>query len=310
VAESLAAVNERLRASATEDQRAGLAESPLDSYITEVDRGERERDIAIGKRREPSLEAFLPKRGDGIALSAGDIETYLTCPLKYKFARVMRVPQEPTVAQRFGIVVHQVLERWHRQTGGSEADLLALLDQSWRRSGLGDGERERQLRTKARDALMRYHRHDAERDAQTIWLERPFAFRIGPHILRGRVDRVDQLADGRFELIDYKTSFPKTADQLRNDIQLTLYAIGARDAWRLDASTRSYWYVLDDDRVEVPGGVNRDEMEATVHQVAEGILSQEFEPSPSYSACSTCDWRLACPAAVVILALCQEKVQH
>ena len=297
VAESLAAVNERLRASATDDQRTGLAESPLDSYITEVDRGERERDIAIGKRREPSLEAFLPKRGDGIALSAGDIETYLTCPLKYKFARVMRVPQEPTVAQRFGIVVHQVLERWHRQSGGSEADLLALLDHSWRRSGLGEGERERQLRTKARDALTRYHQHDSGRDAQTIWLERPFAFRIGPHILRGRVDRVDQLADGRFELIDYKTSFPKTADQLRNDIQLTLYAIGARDAWRLDASTRSYWYVLDDDRVEVPGEIDRDEIEATVSSVADGILDQGFEPNPSHSACSICDWRLACPAA-------------
>jgi DNA helicase-2/ATP-dependent DNA helicase PcrA len=86
-------------------------------------------------------------------------------------------------------------------------------------------------------------------------------------------------------------------DELRDDIQLTIYSIGASDAWELEAVKRSYWYVLDDDRVEVPGGVNRDEMEATVHQVAEGILGQEFEPSPSYSACSTCDWRLACPAA-------------
>lgn len=297
VADSLAALNERLRAIASDSQREGLAESPLDSYVVEVDRGERERDIAINRRREPSLEAFLPRRGDGVALSAGDIETYITCPLKYKFSRVMRVPQEPTVAQRFGIVVHQVLERWHRQSGGSESDLLALLDQSWRRSGLGDGERERQLKSKARDALVRYHAADSARTAETIWLERPFTFRIGPHILRGRVDRVDRLADGGFELIDYKTSFPKTPDQLRDDIQLTLYAIGARDAWMLDASTRSYWYVLDGDRVEVPGEIDRDEIESTVTSVAEGILGQGFEPNPSFSACSVCDWRLACPAA-------------
>ena len=297
VADSLAALNERLRAVASDTQREALGDSPLDSYVIEVDRGERERDIAINRRREPSLEAFLPKRGEGVALSAGDIETYITCPLKYKFARVMRVPQEPTVAQRFGIVVHQVLERWHRQAGGTEADLLALLDQSWRRSGLGDGERERQLKTKARDALVRYHAADSARTAETIWLERPFTFRIGPHILRGRVDRVDRLADGGFELIDYKTSFPKTPDQLRDDIQLTLYAIGARDAWMLDASTRSYWYVLDGDRVEVPGEIDRAEIESTVTSVAEGILEQGFEPNPSFSACSICDWRLACPAA-------------
>ena len=46
-------------------------------------------------------------------LSASDIETYRTCPLKYKFARVFRIPSEPTMNQRFGILVHQVLERYH-----------------------------------------------------------------------------------------------------------------------------------------------------------------------------------------------------
>ena len=32
-------------------------------------------------------------------------------------------------------------------------------------------------------------------------------------------------------------------------------------------------------------------------EVAEGILSQGFEPTPSYAACSVCDYRLMCPAA-------------
>ena len=48
-------------------------------------------------------------------LSASDIDTYRICPLKYKFARVFRIPQEPTIHQRFGIVLHQVLERFHQR---------------------------------------------------------------------------------------------------------------------------------------------------------------------------------------------------
>ena len=32
-------------------------------------------------------------------------------------------------------------------------------------------------------------------------------------------------------------------------------------------------------------------------EVADGIRSQGFEPTPSYSACSWCDFRIACPAA-------------
>ena len=74
------------------------------------------RSCARGRwRRAPSRRwrRFLPRRGDGLLLSASDIETYRTCPLKYKFARVFRIPSEPTINQRFGILVHQVLERYH-----------------------------------------------------------------------------------------------------------------------------------------------------------------------------------------------------
>lgn len=295
--EALAAVNERLRAVATDTQRAGLAESALDRFILDADHADRGRGLSLAAQGEPSLAAFLPKRGDGLALSAGDIETYRSCPLRYKFSRVIRIPQDPTTAQRFGIVMHQVLERWHRDSDGHGTSLQELLEQSWRRSGLGDGEQERQLKVKAQKALEKFEVRDGERAAQPLWLERAFAFRVGPHTLRGRVDRVDQLADGEFELIDYKTSYPKTAEELIDDVQLTVYAIGARDAWKLETATRSYWYVLDDDRVEVPGEVSRANIEETVNEVAEGILAQEFEPTPSYSACSICDWRLACPAA-------------
>jgi len=35
----------------------------------------------------------------------------------------------------------------------------------------------------------------------------------------------------------------------------------------------------------------------TVFEVADGILAQGFEPTPSYAACSICDYRIVCPAA-------------
>ena len=38
-------------------------------------------------------------------------------------------------------------------------------------------------------------------------------------------------------------------------------------------------------------------VERTVLQVGEGILGQDFEPRPSPTVCSWCDYRLICPAA-------------
>jgi DNA helicase-2/ATP-dependent DNA helicase PcrA len=298
VAEALPDVNARLLAAATSLQREIFLTSSLDEMLLDAERDERGRAKALAARDEPSLEPFLPKRGDGLVLSASDIDTYRTCPLKYKFARVFRIPQEPTLHQRFGILIHQVLERYHGGGGSTLSELSGLLDAGWRRAGLGDSDEERQLRAKAAEALALYHDRFRDETSEPLWFERAFSFRLGPHQLRGRVDRVDRLADGGYELIDYKTGSPKTASQLRDDVQLSLYAVGAREAWRLEPAAQSYYYVLDNEKVAVP----RDDTDAewirdTVLEVGEGILAQGFEPKPSYAACSVCDYRIVCPAA-------------
>jgi DNA helicase-2/ATP-dependent DNA helicase PcrA len=307
IAESLRDINARILQAVSGEQREIYETSALDEYLLDAERGARARAQAVAARDEPSLEAFLPLRGDGVVLSAGDIDTYRTCPLKYKFARVFRIPQEPTVHQRFGILVHQVLERYHSppdENGGGGAptpslpELLGLLDAGWRRGGFGDSLQERQLRGKAAAALTRYHERFKTEDGRPVWFERQFTFPIGPHLLRGRVDRVDLLPDGEYELIDYKTGRPKTAAQLADDVQLSLYAVGARESWRLDASRQAYYYLLDDEKVAVPDDGERGEWVCEVAtEVAEGIRAQGFEPTPSYAACSMCDYRLVCPAA-------------
>jgi DNA helicase-2/ATP-dependent DNA helicase PcrA len=303
VADALPEVNARLLQAATAEQREIFETSALDEYLQDAERDEKLRQRAVAARSEPSLESFLPRRGDGLVLSATDIETYRMCPLKYKFARVFRIPSEPTLNQRFGILVHQVLERYHSggPAPGRETrlpELLNLLDAGWRRGGFGDSEEERQLRAKATQALVRYHDRFRDEDAEPVWFERSFQFRMGPHLLRGRVDRVDRLPGGGYELIDYKTGRPKSAAQLREDVQLSLYAVGARESWQLDAAQQAYYYVLDDEKVPVErSDEDRDWIGETVLEVADGILSQGFEPTPSWTACSMCDYRIACPAA-------------
>ncbi|HXD66429.1 MAG TPA: ATP-dependent DNA helicase [Solirubrobacteraceae bacterium] len=307
VAESLRDVNSRILQAVTAEQREIFESSALDDYLLDAERDARRRAQAMVARDEPSLEPFLPRRGDGVVLSATDIDTYRTCPLKYKFARVFRIPQEPTLHQRFGILVHQVLERYHAagrdaNTGPTQPglpELLGLLETGWRRGGFGDSEEERQLRGKAASALTRYHERFRSEEGEPVWFERQFTFKLGPHLLRGRVDRVDRLPDGEYELIDYKTGRPKSAAQLVDDVQLSLYAVGARESWRLEASRQAYYYLLDDQKVAVPAdeGDRGEWVQEVAMEVAEGILSQGFEPTPSFAACSMCDYRLVCPAA-------------
>ncbi len=301
LADALADVNARLIAATTPLEREIFQTSTLDDTLLSGDGDERARAQALQPREEHSLGPFLPRRGVGLGLSASDIQTYRSCPLKYKFARVLRIPTEQTIHQRFGIVVHQVLERYHSDERTTLAQMLDLLDAGWRRSGFGDSAHERELLEKAQTALTHYHARLDDDDAEPVWFERQFDFRVGPHHLRGRVDRVDRVAgadDAEYELIDYKTSRPKTAEQLRDDVQLSLYALAAREAWQLESSRQAYYYVLDDLKVPVPRDQRDAEaVEAIVLEVGEGILAQAFEPTPSRAACSICDYRIVCPAA-------------
>jgi DNA helicase II / ATP-dependent DNA helicase PcrA len=317
-AEALGDVNELLARVATPEQRAALEASALDDYVLGEERGREERAAKAKSAHEPSLDKFIPRKDDGLALSASDIDLYRICPLRYKFARVFAIPQEPTINQRFGILIHQVLDRFHSEEmrsaeaglagdaalAGDEVGrggldrLLALFEGGWRRAGFGASDDELQYRDRAVAALTRYHERHVRSEARPVWLERSFNFRIGPHRLRGRVDRVDRTSGGGYELIDYKTGERRSGVSPTGDVQIALYRLGAREAWQIEADAGSYWYVLDDERVQVPSQPDDAErVERTVLEVAGGIEGQDFEPRPSHQVCSWCDYRLICPAS-------------
>jgi DNA helicase-2/ATP-dependent DNA helicase PcrA len=356
VAEALEDVNQRLLAACTPLQREIFQTSTLDETLLAAEQGEAPAvqpahgegqdgsDVAaaeraprpvrapaavpaqspFARREEPSLQGFLPRRGEGLVLSASDIDSYRSCPLRYKFARVLKIPSPQTLHQRFGIAVHQALERYHAtdrrsipHSGhaagsppiGDRRDLqsasqhttvgqmLELFEACWRRGGVGASPRELELHGKARAALVLYHQHLEAHEAEPVWFERSFSFKLGPHHLRGRVDRVDRLADGAYEMIDYKTSRPKTAEQLHDDVQLSLYALGARESWQVQAERLSYYYVLDDVKVPVPSSeMDPGWIARVVEEVGAAILAERFEPTPSPPTCALCDYRIACPA--------------
>ena len=322
VGEAIDDINARLLVSATPLEREIFQTSTLDELLVESSGSEREdaadgradadaperapRSARVGLRglgdgEELSLGPFLPRKGRGLALSASDIATYRSCPLRYKFARVLRIPTEQTLHQRFGILVHQVLERFHAATLEDVDDLFALYDAGWRRAGLGDSDVEQALREKGYDALRRYHARLQREPGTPVWFERSFNFRLGPHHIRGRVDRVDRVAGAggeAFELIDYKTSRAKAPADLSEDIQLSLYALAAREDWKLGSVSLVYHYVLDDCKVAVPSGPGGpDAVSETVLEAGAGILAQQFHATPSRSVCAMCDYRITCPVA-------------
>ena len=179
---ALPEVNEILLQCATPEQREILEQSALDSWLRDTERDPAERPSAAQDGAEPSLEPFIPRRGRGLMLSASDIETYRICPLKYKFARVFRIPQEPTINQRFGIVAAPGARALPPAEGGGSLEaLMELFEISWRRSGLRRLRRRAAVpRARRRRRSERYWERDRESEAEPVWFERSLRVQARP----------------------------------------------------------------------------------------------------------------------------------
>ena len=197
--EAVAAINELLGRVASPEQRAAIEASALDEYVIGEERERGARRAQIAARREPSLEQFLPRRQGRLALSGLRHRPVSNLPAQVQVRARLLDPARPTINQRFGILIHQVLERFHaeemRAAGGGDDPLvgpragsldrlLALFEAGWRRQGFGASDDELQYRDRAVAALARYEERHSRSRSRPVWLERSFSFAIGPHSLR------------------------------------------------------------------------------------------------------------------------------
>ena len=114
--------------------------------------------------------------------------------------------------------------------------------------------------------------------------------------LRGFIDRVDKLEDGRLAIIDYKTNQELfTADYMEKDLQLTLYQLAAEQLWQLPVGRLTLYHLRSNTPVScAPRDETRlEQARHLVLEVAENIAQQRF-PAIENQYCP-CDFPEHCP---------------
>jgi DNA helicase-2/ATP-dependent DNA helicase PcrA len=148
---------------------------------------------------EPKAAPAEPGRGavEGpLTLSFYQVDDYLTCPLKYKYVHVLRVPIAPHHSIVYGSALHQAVQEFHRrQAKGyvmSEEELDAAFDRAWSNEGFMTREHE-EARLAAGRAALRGFRAGQMRPEAIVpaYVEREFSFLLDGDRIRGRMDRVD-----------------------------------------------------------------------------------------------------------------------
>ena len=250
-----------------------------------------------------------PRPRPGTA-SVSSTTTYETCPRRYRFAHVDRVPvdrAEAPVAWRMGTVVHAGLAAGfrHHQAVGTSTDLdhavpaaRAAVRTAWVDESMPDDPAElaraeatvadalRSTRLAPTDILGVEHRFRAETDDGVT--------------VTGISDLVVRTGPDAIEIRDHKvTRSVRTAEQLHGDLQLGIYGWLARRTWPgTDHVVVAHHYPLtrelvrvDLDDAWVDAAVTR--LRTVAHRAA---ADTEFTPAPG-DHCRWCVYRAHCDAA-------------
>jgi putative RecB family exonuclease len=232
-------------------------------------------------------------------LSYSSISTYETCPAKFRFQYQDRVPTSPSPALAFGDSLHRALHRFHDRpvpVAPSLEELWSMLDDGWVAEGFGSVSEERLYHRHGREVLARYHEENASSYRIPAALEFRFRIEVEGVTLSGTIDRMDRLPGGGYEIIDYKTNRrlpPKAA--IDRDLQLSVYALAAREVWGIEPERLTLYYLLPGERMTtMRGNEDIDALRRRIAVVAERVEAERFEPRDN-PLCNWCDFQHLCP---------------
>ena len=236
-----------------------------------------------------------------LQLSASAVDTYERCPLQFKLQRDWRLAAQPVAAMQYGASMHRVLRTYFDSVRvgrpRTEQQLVDDFREDLASAGMQDVYQfelyEKQGIAQLKDF---YAKAQAAAAPEVLHTEEWFEIKLGETRLTGRIDRMDRAADGSVIVVDYKTGKARDQEDADGSLQLSIYALAAREKWGYEVHS----LVFHNLEGNVPVSTMRNDSELRmardrVAAAAEQIAAGNFKPKVDFH-CSFCSFRTLCPA--------------
>lgn len=247
--------------------------------------------------------------------SYSQLNIYETCPRKYEYAYVLKVPQKPSAALSFGITIHNTLRDFYTlvkrsQTGlegitdiPEKEDLIDMYLKNWVGVGYESSKYEELRKEEGVDVLKNYYEKIFDEKVSPLRIEEGFTVYLGDVVFVGKIDRIDLEKKRKditeVSIIDFKTGREKGEKDIKDDMQLPLYALFAEEKLGYRVVKAKYVYVESGAELEVDVSKERKELaKEKLLKAIEEIKKGNFKATPGY-VCRFCDYASICEYAEV-----------
>jgi DNA helicase II / ATP-dependent DNA helicase PcrA len=245
-------------------------------------------------------------------LSASAVVIYEECPLRFRLEREWNLPREVSASLHYGSAMHGVLRtfydamRYEREI--SDDDLLEQFRSELASAGIADRYQYDLYLRQGNEQLRQFLEVARGTPAPEVMeTEYKFELQVGTSKLAGRIDRVDRTGPDTVAIVDFKTGKPQSQEDADTSLQLSLYALAARDTW----GKRADFLIFHNLENNTPIFTTRNdaELEAAkmrVQKVAEQVAEGKFAAKPGFH-CAFCPYRNLCPATEKVVVMPAKK---
>jgi DNA helicase II / ATP-dependent DNA helicase PcrA len=244
---------------------------------------------------------FHPLTPEPLALSPSAVSGYRTCPQQYLFSRSWRLREGPKAVLSFGSVMHTTIKRFVDQLRKGVKipfeDVARVFDTEWTSAGFEDDYQEQGYKQEGLEQLRVFYTSILATPSQVLELEKSFELPLANNVtITGRMDQVNSLGGKDVEIIDYKTGKPKKDADAKRDLQLSLYALAAKEIFEWNP-VRLVFHYLQNNQIQVTtrDAKQLEEAQAIVLEAADDIRAGQFPPNPGF-VCRSCAYKPICPA--------------
>ena len=265
------------------------------------------------KKKNVEKTAPLPKYFSFTQLTA-----FVSCPMQYKFAHVLKVPERGKGVFSFGKTMHNTLHKFileylkrkdanqgnlSEPTNAKPADfpikleeVLKIYEENWIDEWFTDKKDKEDYRKQGRDAVKMFYENFLAQNPNPLKVEEGFWLKIGDYSIKGRIDRIDK-TDGGIEIIDYKTG--KSKEKLEGDdkTQLLIYQLAAEECLKLKPEKLTYYYLNSGNSISFLGKEeDKIKLKEQILAEIEDMKTSEFPADPKNGSrtCTFCDYKEIC----------------